>query len=264
MHNKSSSMYRVSTAVELAQFAVKQNDIMLSPGFHLSIQKLPLEYIPHAYWSFIEHYGTHYIQQGTLGGRVEYNYVMNKDELKVSYNSTSIVGQCLSVDASAHVVGKSGDNGTGSLHVGYCKNNTNAVSSSSSTASFATNIISNNIGGVSMAALAFSSDSVNEDDRKAFWAGVQQNPGLLTKTVSSICGLIPFSRVNNYQTIQSNCEKGLVSFLRHHGTDGCDSCMNGGMALNIAGSCFCVCPEGSTGDRCEILKGKNTADSEIF
>lgn len=228
---------------------------MLTHAFHVAVQRLPVKYAPHAYHSIIEHFGTHYVQQGTLGGRVKYNYVMNKEDLKQSYKSSKTVDQCLSVELSAKLDTPFGSEPLESIGFSMCHEQSNSVSTSNHTSSFATATIVENIGGTSSAALAFTGGKINRTQQQDFWNGIRQNPGFLTKSLGTICSLIPYTTVNNATIIQSNCERALLEYLGNQSTIACDPCMNDGKQVNTNGTCSCACPEGTLGDRCEVLEG---------
>lgn len=253
MSEERSSMYQLGTTLELAQFSIRQDNIMLTHGFQRAVQRLPLDYNPHAYQSFLDHFGTHYIQQGTIGGRVQYNYVMNKTETSEAFNSSNTVSMCLSVELSVKVVSSA------SVGVDVCRNKSSTASTSDHTASFATHTIVDNIGGVSGAALTFAAGNVSRAQQDQFWAGVRQNPGFLSKQVSSICGLISFTRVANWQKIQENCEQAVLDYLTSYAPSACDHCMNGGLAIKMDGVCSCTCPNGCKGFHCESCQGKTIA-----
>lgn len=175
------------------------------------------------------------------------------DSTKTSDNSHSM-SECLSVEVAVKVL-------IASVSVGYsqCKGSSEDIATTNQTSSRATNTIVDNVGGRSDDALTFVGDGATEESRAAFWDGVRQNPGILTKDLDIICTLIQYTRVNKFKRIRDNCQKALLDYLTHHAAIKCDPCLNGGMSINMNQTCYCACPRGATGEKCETLKSERTA-----
>lgn len=73
----------IKNEVEVAQFQNNAPEYLpLSEGFWKDLSALPSTYDPSAYRFFIQHYGTHYMEEGSLGGQyralleLDANYMM--------------------------------------------------------------------------------------------------------------------------------------------------------------------------------------------
>lgn len=253
MQENNSSLYELTSNLQLAQFSLRVNDLILTPSFRTVVQRLPVQYNPHVYTTFFETFGTHFVRQGTLGGRIHYFYVIKKSDVEESYSSDDEVKDCLSVEASIKIYGQGG-----SVSYSKCHSSSDKVSTSNHTSGMATQTIVANIGGSSDTALIFTADTIDPVKLQAYIESVKQNPAMLTKELDIICSLIPLTRMDSFDVVQSNCETALMDYLAHHGTEGCQSCMNGGMALNMNQTCYCACPEGTVGDMCELLTGNTS------
>lgn len=66
---------------------------MLHEDFYVSLMELPEKYDFGMYSTFFNTFGTHYVMEGTMGGVLEYVYIINKTAMAQSGNQTVSVSQ---------------------------------------------------------------------------------------------------------------------------------------------------------------------------
>ncbi|MEQ2158022.1 hypothetical protein GOODEAATRI_007919, partial [Goodea atripinnis] len=70
--------------LELAQYFLKPDGLVLHPEFLQRLRSLPQAYVYGEYRQIYRDYGTHYITEATLGGDMEYTIILNKENLEKS------------------------------------------------------------------------------------------------------------------------------------------------------------------------------------
>lgn len=81
---QSNSFLRAKAELQLAQYILKSEDLVLHPEFLQRLRSLPQVYIYGEYSQIYRDYGTHYITEATLGGDYEYTIILNKEKLEKS------------------------------------------------------------------------------------------------------------------------------------------------------------------------------------
>lgn len=81
---QSHSFVRAKAELELAQYSLKPEDLMLHPEFLQRLRSLPQSYIYGEYRQIYRDYGTHYITEAALGGDYEHTIILNKERLEKS------------------------------------------------------------------------------------------------------------------------------------------------------------------------------------
>lgn len=69
---------RLWSKVQTAHFKMRSNQLMLHEDFYVALMELPTQYDFGMYSRFLNTFGTHYVTEGTMGGKLEYVYVLNK------------------------------------------------------------------------------------------------------------------------------------------------------------------------------------------
>lgn len=81
------SFVRAKAELELAQYMLKSDDLMLHPEFLQRLRSLPQSYLYGEYRQIYRDYGTHYITEATLGGDYEHTIILNKENLAKTGNN---------------------------------------------------------------------------------------------------------------------------------------------------------------------------------
>ncbi|KAH0618567.1 hypothetical protein JD844_017911, partial [Phrynosoma platyrhinos] len=68
--------------LQVAEYRLKNQNLMLHYEFFQRVRQLPLEYNYGEYRELFRDYGTHYITEATLGGTYEYTLIVNGEELQ--------------------------------------------------------------------------------------------------------------------------------------------------------------------------------------
>lgn len=83
---------RATAELELAQYMLKSDDLMLHPEFLQRLRSLPQSYVYGEYRHIYKDYGTHYITEASLGGEYEHTIILNKERLEKSGNKYQFIG----------------------------------------------------------------------------------------------------------------------------------------------------------------------------
>lgn len=82
---------RAKAELELAQYILKADDLMLHPEFLERLRSLPQVYVYGEYRQIYRDYGTHYITEAGLGGEYEHTIILNKEKLENSGNKVLVL-----------------------------------------------------------------------------------------------------------------------------------------------------------------------------
>lgn len=87
--DQKNSFVRAKAELELAQYILKSDGLMLHPEFLQRLRALPQTYVYGEYRQIYKDYGTHYITEAALGGQYEFTIILNKERLANSGTGTS-------------------------------------------------------------------------------------------------------------------------------------------------------------------------------
>ena len=94
--SQSHSFVRAKAELELAQYMLKTDGLMLHPEFLQRMRSLPLSYVYGEYRQIFRDYGTHYITEAALGGIYDYTIILDKEKLKKSgKRSMFVTASCI-------------------------------------------------------------------------------------------------------------------------------------------------------------------------
>lgn len=99
-HPQSYSFIRAKAELELAQYMLKSDDLMLSTEFLRRLRSLPQAYVYGEYRQIYRDYGTHYITEAALGGDFEHTILLDKEKLAKTGNGGERTPQINSCEAS--------------------------------------------------------------------------------------------------------------------------------------------------------------------
>lgn len=83
---QSYSFIRAKSELELAQYMLKPDNLMLHPEFLHRLRALPQSFVYGEYRQIFQDYGTHYVTEAALGGTYEYTIILDKERLEKSGN----------------------------------------------------------------------------------------------------------------------------------------------------------------------------------
>lgn len=84
---------RAKAELELAQYLLKPDHLVLHPDFLHRLRALPQSYVYGEYRQIFQDYGTHYVTEAALGGDFEYTIILDKERLKTSGNLSGSFGK---------------------------------------------------------------------------------------------------------------------------------------------------------------------------
>ncbi|PKU41863.1 complement component c7 [Limosa lapponica baueri] len=92
---KSKQLMVIENSVEVAQFINNRPDFLtLAEPFWKELANLPVIYEYNVYRRFIEHFGTHFIHSGSLGGHYKVIFYMDTDKMKEEGMSIKDMYEC--------------------------------------------------------------------------------------------------------------------------------------------------------------------------
>lgn len=83
---QSSTFVASKAQLEMAQYMLRPNNLMLHPEFMIRLRSLPQSYAYGEYRQIYRDYGTHYVTEATLGGEFEHIVILNNETSKKSGN----------------------------------------------------------------------------------------------------------------------------------------------------------------------------------
>lgn len=81
---QANSFVRAKAELELAQYMLKTDDLMLHHEFLQRLRALPQAYVYGEYRQIFQDYGTHYVTEAALGGTFEHTIILDKERLEKS------------------------------------------------------------------------------------------------------------------------------------------------------------------------------------
>lgn len=86
LSTQTNSFVRTKVVLELAQYILKSDNLMLHPEFLQQLRSLPQTYVYGEYRQIYRDYGTHYVTEAVLGGDFTHTIILDKEKLEKSGN----------------------------------------------------------------------------------------------------------------------------------------------------------------------------------
>ncbi|XP_055359754.1 complement component C8 beta chain [Betta splendens] len=251
---KVNSFVRAKAELELAQYMLKSDDLMLHPGFLQRLRSLPQAYVYGEYRQIFRDYGTHYITEAALGGDYSHTIIINKDKLQKSGYTLDQYKNCVQVGLNVGVNIK-GVYVTGGVEGGGCDGLLNEMGEDTVKGSMVEDFIAVVRGGSSESITALVSKKLPTPALMGLWGeGVRFNPDFIRKTTRPIYALVTSRDFSNDAILKTNLKRALSEYLAEASACRCAPCRNNGVAVLKGSRCDCVCPLGYTGRGCETTQ----------
>ncbi|KAM6920756.1 complement component C8 beta chain [Lycodopsis pacificus] len=250
--SKTDSFVKAKAELELAQYMLKPDDLMLHPEFLQRLRSLPQSYVYGEYRQIFRDYGTHYITEATLGGDYEYTIILNKEKLEKTDYSLDDYKRCtqsgLKIGANTYGVYVAVG-----FHGGSCDGVLNEIGEDTVHGSMVEDFVSVVRGGSSESITALVSKKLPTPQLMGLWGeGVRFNPDFIRKTTRPLYELVISRDFSSDATLKRNLKRALSEYLAEASPCRCAPCHNNGVAVLRGTRCDCVCPVGYSGRGCEI------------
>ncbi|NXA73419.1 CO7 protein, partial [Thryothorus ludovicianus] len=244
---KSKQLMVVENSVEVAQFINNRPDFLtLAEPFWKELFNLPVVYEYSVYRRLIEHFGTHFLHSGSLGGHYKVIFYIDTDKMNAEGVSITNLYKCTSSGWNALIVRKKKKECT--------KLDELLLTSSGSSG----NKIKGDpyIEGGSPGAVAGLSyldldDPAGNSRMYTLWAAsVTDYPRVIKKKLTPLYELVkevPCSSVKKHYLKQA-----IEEYMAENDPCKCQPCQNGGEAAVEGTQCVCYCKPYTFGAACEL------------
>ncbi|XP_070700886.1 complement component C8 beta chain [Pempheris klunzingeri] len=249
---KTNSFVRAKAELELAQYMLKSEDLMLHPEFLQRLRSLPQSYVYGEFRQIYKDYGTHYVTEAALGGDYEHTIILNKEKLEKTDYSLDDYKRCtqfgLKVGANIY-----GAYLTAGFQGGSCNGLLNEMGEDTVNGSMVEDFVAVVRGGSSKSITALVSKKLPTPELMGLWGeGVRFNPDFIRRTTRPLYELVTSRDFSQDATLKRNLKRALSEYLAEASPCRCAPCRNNGKAVLRGTRCDCVCPAGYTGLACEI------------
>ncbi|XP_070602094.1 complement component C8 beta chain [Erythrolamprus reginae] len=253
----SSRFVHAHAELEVAQYKLKRQNLMLHSEFFQRILHLPLVYSYGEYRDLFRDYGTHYITEATLGGTYEYTLILNSNELqKEDYNFRD-VRACTQQGVKAGVTVEAVSVSAG-ITVGGCNAILNEIGDTKAEKKFVEDFIALVRGGASEYITTLANKDLPNAELMQEWGdAVQYNPEIIRMKVEPLYSLITANTFANAATLKQNMKLALEEFHQETSSCGCAQCQGNGTPFLKGTRCECICPLGHEGTACERTQRTN-------
>ncbi|XP_015228486.1 PREDICTED: complement component C8 beta chain [Cyprinodon variegatus] len=246
------SFIRAKAELELAQYILKSDGLVLHPEFLQRLRSLPQAYVYGEYRQIYRDYGTHYITEATLGGDFEHTIILNKEKLEKSDYNLDQYKSC--VQAGLHI-GLTIYEVPFSLGVnaGSCKGLLNEMGEDTKNGIMVEDFVAMVRGGNSESITALLSTKLPGPQLMRLWGeSVRFNPDFIRMTTRPLYELVTSRDFVHGDILKRNLKRALSEYLTETSSCRCSPCRNNGVAVLKGTRCECVCPSGYSGRSCEI------------
>ncbi|XP_014886394.1 complement component C8 beta chain [Poecilia latipinna] len=246
------SFIRAKAELELAQYILKSDGLVLHPEFLQRLRSLPQAYVYGEYRQIYKDYGTHYITEAALGGDFEHTTILNKEKLEKSDYNLDQYKSCLQVGFKIGVTiyGVPVSLGAGG---GSCAGLLNEMGEDTKNGAMVEDFVAVVRGGNSESITALLSQKLPSEQLMRLWGeGVRYNPDFIRMTTKPLYELVTSRDFVQADSLKRNLKRALSEYLAETSACRCAPCHNNGVAVLKGTRCECVCPTGYTGRSCEI------------
>ncbi|XP_029434172.1 complement component C9 isoform X2 [Rhinatrema bivittatum] len=256
------SFLKVNGQIQVGTFHMRSRDIMLTSTFIDDIKHLPLDYDKGEYFGFLETYGTHYTVSGSVGGKYELVYVLDRIAMQAKEMTSREVTECLGFNLNVQLTNEFVDI-KAKVNNPKCDDLGSRTTGENPQSALIDKIISFIDGGTIAFATTLKEKMTKEykvvdvNDYVQWASSLADGPVLIKQKLSPIYTLIPIKMKDAYEKKQL-LERAIEDYLAEFSSCKCQPCQNGGTVLLLDGECLCKCTQHYEGIACQILK------SELF
>uniref|UniRef100_A0A8D2M868 Complement component C8 beta chain n=1 Tax=Zonotrichia albicollis TaxID=44394 RepID=A0A8D2M868_ZONAL len=241
-------------------YKLRPRALMLHHEFLRRLRRLPTEYSYGEYRELLRDFGTHFIQEATLGGTYEYTLVMNGHELHKAGYSLSDVQKCAQKGFNIAVNFGKFSVGLGVDSAG-CKALLKEIGDSTARKQFVEDFQVLVRGGASEEITTLAHKDLPTAQLMQLWGdAVQYNPEIITVKAEPLYELVSPSDVADSMKIKENLRRALDEFQLESSSCRCAPCLGNG--IPFLRECECLCPLGSRGSACEISRSRGERGPE--
>ncbi|XP_035392069.1 complement component C7 isoform X2 [Electrophorus electricus] len=247
---KSKQFVEISSDVEVAQFQNQPPGYLpLSEAFWKVLSSLPVVYNYAAYRTVLERFGTHYLSEGTLGGRFQALLHFSQDMESRSKHEISDFKECVK---ETHSVLFFISWTTEKCRVYY--NSVKKEEANYKRVGDQRLIQGRAVGGHAAYIAKLSALDINQgaENMKDFtmWAGsVKDTPIPISQKMRPLYELVKEVPCAGLKKVWLT--RALQTYLSEEDSCRCTPCYNNGLAVVRDGVCVCVCKPGTSGSACE-------------
>lgn len=251
---KTNSFVRAKAELELAQYILKPDNLMLHPEFLQRLRSLPQFYVYGEYRQIYTDYGTHYITEAALGGNYQHTIILDKEKLEKTDYSLDDYKTCVQVGLRVGANIK-GVYVTGGLEGGGCDGLLNEMGEDTVKGRMVEDFVAVVKGGSSESVTSIVSKRLPTPDLMKLWGeSVRFNPDFIRRTTKPLYELVSSRDFIQSDVLKRNLKKALSEYLAEASPCRCAPCRNNGIAVLKGTRCDCVCPMGYSGRGCEITQ----------
>ncbi|XP_037385267.2 complement component C9 [Talpa occidentalis] len=256
---KNKAFLHVNGIIQLGRFVMRNRNVMLTTTFIDDIKALPATYEKGEYFAFLETYGTHYSASGSIGGRYELVYVLDKASMRDKGVELRDIRKCLGFDANINL--NTDIELTQKVERNPClKQHGNQVVNISRDG-LIDKVISLIRGGTHKYAfelkekLSKEKKIVDVTDFVNWATSLNDAPVLIDQKLSPMYNLVPV-KMKDAHLKKQNLERAIGDYVNEFSIRKCQPCQNGGTLILLDGHCLCTCTMLFDGLACEISKQK--------
>uniref|UniRef100_A0A8C6XI83 MACPF domain-containing protein n=1 Tax=Naja naja TaxID=35670 RepID=A0A8C6XI83_NAJNA len=248
----------VKSDIQLGTFQMRKRDLRLSETFLEDIKFLPSNYEKGEYFKFLETFGTHYSQRGTIGGKYELIYILDNQTLSSYGKDRMKVNECLGFNLGVTVTVENIAEATAGVNAKQCKAG-GFQTTEMKRSGVIRDVVSLIQGGTTATSTKLKellSSNVNLVDVEHYveWAAtLPQAPVVIRQELTPISELVPL-KIPDSRIKKVNLDRAVEDYVAEYSVCKCKPCLHGGTAMLIEGKCECACTSFYKGDACEIPK----------
>ncbi|KAM7401132.1 hypothetical protein PAMA_005359 [Pampus argenteus] len=228
---KTNSFVRAKAELELAQYMLKSDGLMLHPEFLQRLRSLPQSYVYGEYRQIYRDYGTHYITEAALGGDYEHTIILNKEKLEKTDYSLDDYKNCVQsgFKVGANIYGVYVSVG---LSGGSCDAVLNEMGEDTVYGSVMEDFVAVVRGGSSESITALVSQKLPTPKLMGLWGeGVRFNPDFIRRTTRPLYELVTSRDFAYDDALKRNLKRALSEYLEEASSCRCAPCHNNGVAV---------------------------------